>query len=1200
MYQKKKLGIEDTVILEKLHKKVKNDINNKNTPNNIIRQLIKMEAELARYKNLLKGDAVPVIGVFGCPSSGKSTFINVLLGDEILPMDGENGTTRFPIEILQKATDSNFIITRKRKDNSLDIKNDIRRCNNSIDVITAIDELSIDADKKDSNTEKIIIESQFNCYIDENLIIYDTPGIDIEANEENDNNMYNSHSFTAEKERALAMLDLVDVVIFCTRWDSGRDSKLFNEKIKQFSPIVVIPNSDNDNKTLEKIIEGYNNNSFYFYSDKTIYLSSKIALENIKKEKNNNSGNCIEKILEKDNKTKGFIVLKDLIFLKLGLRNKKNYEKRIKIFIDNYNKLWNNQKKIIKKPNKTLTAIMVLTLLAVVLFFVLLFKIEYRLHTVEFFEDTSFPSEFTGRWHSGSGKNEPFLFEVTSNGQLIRADGLPGKKLLREGRTLIIYSGTVTMRGSDIIVTKNGKTTGSANYIISDNLLMLTNIQGKMSEIPIDKFFKHDISFDYDVDDKKYTKAVNFSFEYPVQEITSDNIFIIDDTGSIEAGTFSGKEKTWTLPITVVKAGDIIIKFNMPGIDNTQKRVTVDNTISWTAAPVNNPYTTHINFTFSHPVKEFDKDSIEITDDTTSIFIKEEDVLSEANNGNLWMLPITFKSFNSGTVNVLINMPGIEKKEIPILINRTPVTWKAKTVGDPTTGIEFEFSEPFELLSDNIEITSETCKVETGTLSGGENLWLLPIMVNSVGNGNIYVFVDIPGNESDRVRLDVTRETVSWNASAVYSLTSSIIIINFAEPVELTEKEIRIINGKGIAEKGSLLNGNGTTWSFNIIVRKPGEIKVSVIKDGIDNNTETIMVYLPPVRTVSVGTGHNVLIREDGSLWVWGSNNSGQLGNGGTGNSNILTKMDNNIWKSVSAGGRHTAAIREDGSLWTWGNNDNGQLGNRTKNHSRIPIQILETYNWNHVTAGISHTMAIREDGTLWAWGNNDHGKLGNNTARESLIPIHIEPNYKWISVSAGAAHTAAIREDGSLWTWGNNEYGKLGDNTTRHRRKPIRVAQNVVWSSVSAGAAHTAAIMKDGSLWTWGNNTHGQLGDGTTVNKHVPIPIKPDYKWVSVSAGTAHTVAIKDDGSLWVWGSNEHGRLGDGTTVGRHIPTPIEHGYIWDSVSAGISHTLAVRADGSLWCWGNNDNGQLGDGTITRRSRPYQIEVPPTASVTE
>ena len=264
--------------------------------------------------------------------------------------------------------------------------------------------------------------------------------------------------------------------------------------------------------------------------------------------------------------------------------------------------------------------------------------------------------------------------------------------------------------------------------------------------------------------------------------------------------------------------------------------------------------------------------------------------------------------------------------------------------------------------------------------------------------------------------------------------------------------------------------------------------------------------------------------------------------------------------REVSSGWGYNVAIKEDGSLWAWGSNGDGQLGDGTTTDRHVPVRIGTDSGWASVSAGDSHTMAIKTDGSLWAWGRNSEGQLGDGTTTtERNVPVRIGSDNDWASVSTGGNYTIAIKTDGSLWAWGWNGNGPLGDGTTTNRHAPVRIGTDSDWASVSAGGDHTIAIKTDDSLWAWGWNGNGHLGDGTTTRRHAPVQIATDNDWLSTSAGRSHTMAMKTDGSLWAWGHNARGRLGDGTTTDRHTPVmiwPTEH---TPPVDPGTSDTVEL-----------------------------------------
>jgi alpha-tubulin suppressor-like RCC1 family protein len=339
-------------------------------------------------------------------------------------------------------------------------------------------------------------------------------------------------------------------------------------------------------------------------------------------------------------------------------------------------------------------------------------------------------------------------------------------------------------------------------------------------------------------------------------------------------------------------------------------------------------------------------------------------------------------------------------------------------------------------------------------------------------------------------------------------------------------------------------------------------------------------------------SSHTCVRQTDGSLWCWGNNSAGQLGDGTMQDKSSpvqVTALGMDV-AEVAAGLDHTCARKTDGTLWCWGGNSAGQLGDGTMNDRSSPVQVVKLgTEVAEVVASASHTCARKTDGSLWCWGSNSAGKLGDGTTVGKLTPTQIASLGTSVAqIAASAYHTCARKTDGSLWCWGLNLYGQLGDGTTANKPSPTQVTSlgtNV--AEVAVGTSHTCARQTDGSLWCWGLNSDGQLGDGTTDGKSSPVLIMSLAPTTAeIAAGAYHTCARQADGSLWCWGLNADGQLGDGTTNSKPSPTglPALNANVAEVVG-GADHTCARKTDGTLWCWGNNDAGQLGDGTLASPS---------------
>ncbi|MDR0838318.1 MAG: hypothetical protein LBN99_01595 [Oscillospiraceae bacterium] len=329
-----------------------------------------------------------------------------------------------------------------------------------------------------------------------------------------------------------------------------------------------------------------------------------------------------------------------------------------------------------------------------------------------------------------------------------------------------------------------------------------------------------------------------------------------------------------------------------------------------------------------------------------------------------------------------------------------------------------------------------------------------------------------------------------------------------------------------------------------------------------------------------------------GALYVWGANESGQLGDG-TRTTRLEPVLALTSVSSVASGGGHTLLLRADGTLWACGDNSYGQLGDGSRLTRLSPVKITDSVKF--IAAGDDFSLAVKSNGTLWAWGNNDLGQLGDGSRQTRLEPVKILDSVA--SASGGDGHVLAVKTDGALWAWGSNDSGQLGDGTRTTRLEPVKILDSV--ASASAGVGSSLAVKTDGTLWTWGANTYGQLGDGSRDARLTPVKILSDVSSAVVAGTTVafelagllragHALALKTDGTLWAWGYNIYGQLGDGTRTERLAPVQILSGVA--EIAAGGNDSAAIKTDGTLHTWGGNDLGQLGTGDRTDRLTPVKI----------
>ena len=381
---------------------------------------------------------------------------------------------------------------------------------------------------------------------------------------------------------------------------------------------------------------------------------------------------------------------------------------------------------------------------------------------------------------------------------------------------------------------------------------------------------------------------------------------------------------------------------------------------------------------------------------------------------------------------------------------------------------------------------------------------------------------------------------------------------------------------------------------------------VSIVSGTPDVNASTPGL-LETKATVVAGNDFTIALKNDGTVWAWGDNESGQLGDGTkterhtpvqvmSDASNPMTNV-----KSISVGTSNALALKNDGTVWAWGG---VSLGNGTTGGSNYPVQVvLNSYtplrDIVSIACGITN-LALKNDGTVWAWGANSSGQVGDGTSGGSkLYPIQVmsnasSPMINVKSISVGGNNTLFLKNDGTVWACGSNS-GNLGNGTTNSSSYPVQIKINYSQYlteiiSISAGFSTTYALKNDGTVWACGSNYSGEIGDGTTIDRLYAVQVKIDSSTplknvVAISNG----IAVKDDSTVWAWGSNFWGQVADGTiqqtspygkTYAVQSRTSISTA-LFDvvSISAGSRHTAVLKNDGTVWVWGNNTSGQIGNG---------------------
>ena len=497
------------------------------------------------------------------------------------------------------------------------------------------------------------------------------------------------------------------------------------------------------------------------------------------------------------------------------------------------------------------------------------------------------------------------------------------------------------------------------------------------------------------------------------------------------------------------------------------------------------------------------------------------------------------------------------------------------------------------------------------------------VLISTLGD-NIFSFIDniyLTNIQHQIIPSGTNSVMVAMNYSTMSSPWKSYIVV----------QKINDDGTLDYGFNGGLVVTNNITTDYDQMPDLVSDGSEGGIVSWFQNGTKVVAQYVKKSTPKPVFCGYTQTsgafdttygLRADGTVWAWGSNALDELGNGVSGSALTKTNVPVQVSgltnvKTISAGGNHGLAIKNDGTLWAWGYNLKGQLGDGTTSNSNVPLQVKgpggSGYLTNVVAAsgGDLFSVAIKDDGTVWAWGDNGNGELGDGTPTDRPYPVQvIDPSDSSgyltgvTDISAGEWHTAAIKRDstgfGYVYTWGLDASGELGDNKGAYpfSTTPIDITSNGYLPNISTYAVdahlgfHTLVLLSDTTMYAWGDNAYGQIGDGSNTERDLPVQVSNMDNVSSISASSASTYIKKNDNTNWAWGDNSGFQLGDGTTNNSNVPIQVTN--ITNAVYVSQGGTRSVQAlknDGSLWAWGNNILGTLGDGTYTTTSSAVLVD---------
>lgn len=432
----------------------------------------------------------------------------------------------------------------------------------------------------------------------------------------------------------------------------------------------------------------------------------------------------------------------------------------------------------------------------------------------------------------------------------------------------------------------------------------------------------------------------------------------------------------------------------------------------------------------------------------------------------------------------------------------------------------------------------------------------------------------------------------------------------------------RFISVAAYSDTSIALASNGQLYSW-------GNNSTGQLGDGtVVNRATPVEVSISGVvfKQIAVARSHALALAADGSIYSWGKNNSGQLGDGSNVDTVVPIQVDTSgivgskVFVSIAAGSGwsngYSLGVTDDGGLYGWGENSYYQLGDGTSIDQTTPVAISTSnvsagVEFEAVSAGAGHSLALTSDGRIYGWGVNWEGAIGDGSNTDRAIPVLVAASGPMsdesvVAISAGANHSMALTSNGQLFAWGSGSSGGLGNGSRADVNSPSAVATSsfpvdINFRSIAAGANTSMAISTGGQLFSWGYNGDGQLGLGLApLWQPTPLAVSTsslpiNTTFSSIAVGFDHTLALSSEGLVYAWGDNSKGQLGDGTQSLSAVPVPVSNanfpaGTTFSQIATGRQYSMALSTEGVVYAWGDNYWGQLGDGTSVDSALPLQI----------
>jgi uncharacterized repeat protein (TIGR02543 family) len=630
----------------------------------------------------------------------------------------------------------------------------------------------------------------------------------------------------------------------------------------------------------------------------------------------------------------------------------------------------------------------------------------------------------------------------------------------------------------------------------------------------------------------------------------------------------------------------------------------------------------------------------------TQVPVSTYTVMYSGNGATGGAVPVDSNKYAAGaTVTVLGNTGS--------LVN-TGYTFSGWNTAASGSGTAYAGGATFAMGSGNMVLYAQWTQVPTYTVtysSNGATGGAVPVDSNKYAAG---ATVTVLGNTGSLVNTGYTFS--GWNTAASGSGTS------YAPGSSLSMGSANLTLYAQWAASGSTFTvtyaGNGSTSGFGLpdpnlyaagstvtvhgnlgFFFKPGFVFAgwNTAADGSGTayaigatftiGTSNVTLYAQwnaadwPPASIWGGARAVITLKPDGTVWSWGLNAKGQLGDGTTTDSSLPVQVLSPGGTSylsgivaVMGGEQHNFALKSDGTVWAWGLNEEDQLGDGNATDSSTPVQVSGLTSIVKLAGRGYHSVAVKSDGTVWAWGWDEFGALGNGVADSNYdytVPVEVAGVTNPIMVTTGFMFSVALMQDHTLMAWGNNQEGEIGDGTTTDRLTPVAVPgiDQVMW--VSAGWTHVVAIRADGTVWVWGANNwqgafdcedtydnnslgffcgYGMLGDGTTADHYTPEQVAGLSGAIMALGGDSSTSVLLKDGTVWTFGSNGAGQLGVPSIYQSLVPVQVQGLCHAVYIMTRDFHNEALCSDGSLWSWGSGTSGELGNGAMNNSAVPIKV----------